>query len=638
MAKHSLGKHGKGKHASKAAGAHAPWASKEEKAPAGQPSSEEAKEASPAAEDEGAASEEDAAAPSEAAEPTPAAPSGDDATEGEASSEPAAPPVTPPGEPAASASADATAEMPRHGAPSESEDAAKPAKQPHAKHAAPAHGPKGAEADSATAAAGVAAAEAAEPRGLSDRAKKVLLICGGVLLGLLLIAYLAGAFVFSNRFYPNTRAADFDLSLETPDAVQEQLSDALKGYAFEVEGYGVDMLFTAEDIAMDIDPAEISQAMRDSMNPWLWPLQVWGDHDETQALAATCATDQIVEKVKPVADELNVGATLPTNATIAFDADKGSFAIVPETYGTALDPEAIAEEVALGIMTFQPVIQLDSQAMVQPTVFKDDPRLEAACELADTLVTANVDIMLDGQVAGTVDPARIASWIVLDEDQVPSVDDGKLVAWTDDLVARNSTLEGERTYTRADGKVITVAGGSYGWAFDGAGLADQVRSAVTQGTKGTIELPVQQSAARVVADGHPDWPTRYVDVDLSEQYARFYGDDGSIIWEAPIVSGKPGGWETPTGVWMINSKASPTMLIGAPLPGTNKPEYETQVQYWMPFVGNSIGFHDATWQSSFGGNRWCTGAGSHGCVNLSYGSAEALYGIIGSGDVVVVHY
>ena len=58
----------------------------------------------------------------------------------------------------------------------------------------------------------------------------------------------------------------------------------------------------------------------------------------------------------------------------------------------------------------------------------------------------------------------------------------------------------------------------------------------------------------------------------------------------------------------------------------------------MPFIGNSIGFHDATWQSSFGGNRWRNGAGSHGCLNISYNAAQSLWGIIGVGDVVVVHY
>ncbi len=68
------------------------------------------------------------------------------------------------------------------------------------------------------------------------------------------------------------------------------------------------------------------------------------------------------------------------------------------------------------------------------------------------------------------------------------------------------------------------------------------------------------------------------------------------------------------------------------------PEYESKVSYWMPFKGNSVGLHDATWQSAFGGQRYAQGFGSHGCINLPLSAAEALYGMIEPGDVVVVHY
>lgn len=58
----------------------------------------------------------------------------------------------------------------------------------------------------------------------------------------------------------------------------------------------------------------------------------------------------------------------------------------------------------------------------------------------------------------------------------------------------------------------------------------------------------------------------------------------------------------------------------------------------MPFKGNSVGLHDASWQSAFGGQRYASGYGSHGCINLPTGAAGDLYGLIEVGDVVVVHY
>ena len=85
-------------------------------------------------------------------------------------------------------------------------------------------------------------------------------------------------------------------------------------------------------------------------------------------------------------------------------------------------------------------------------------------------------------------------------------------------------------------------------------------------------------------------------------------------------------------------KESPSKLIGY-VPGSDKVvEYEETVTYWMPFVGNGIGFHDASWQPDFGGSMYAEGYGSHGCINLSTGDASALYSLVQPNDVVVVHF
>ena len=59
----------------------------------------------------------------------------------------------------------------------------------------------------------------------------------------------------------------------------------------------------------------------------------------------------------------------------------------------------------------------------------------------------------------------------------------------------------------------------------------------------------------------------------------------------------------------------------------------------MPFEGNMVGFHDASWQNdaSFdnpNSYNWC---GSHGCINLRPSDAKALHECIKVGLCVVVH-
>ena len=77
--------------------------------------------------------------------------------------------------------------------------------------------------------------------------------------------------------------------------------------------------------------------------------------------------------------------------------------------------------------------------------------------------------------------------------------------------------------------------------------------------------------------------------------------------------------------------------MGETDPATGQPIYETPVAYWMRVTWTGIGFHDATWQSAFGGSRYQTN-GSHGCINMPYDQAAALYDMLSVGTPVVMHY
>lgn len=136
--------------------------------------------------------------------------------------------------------------------------------------------------------------------------------------------------------------------------------------------------------------------------------------------------------------------------------------------------------------------------------------------------------------------------------------------------------------------------------------------------------------------GKQDWPARYIDVDLSEQHVRMYDESSNVIWESDCVSGEPVyGGGTDTGVYFVYLKKSPETLKGLDYNGDGQPDYEVPVTYWMPFDGGE-GLHDAN-RGAFGGNIY-TYNGSHGCVNLPYSAAEALWGIVEVGDPVIVHW
>ncbi|WP_241157219.1 L,D-transpeptidase family protein [Adlercreutzia sp. ZJ242] len=469
---------------------------------------------------------------------------------------------------------------------------------------------------------------------------KVFGITMGVLVALLVAAYAAGVVVFSGRFFPNTYVADVDISLKTPEEVHAVLDDLVGDYSFRVVGQGLDMTFTSQEAGMTLDSAEIAESMMADVNAWAWPVEVFSAHDETESLVASYGSTALADAVNAEVAKVNEGAVLPADATIAFDAEKGAFAVVPEVAGTALDAEKVIEAITEGAMQFEPKITLTPEVLLQPTVLKDDPRLAAAVEEANGMVKADLDLYMDGNLVAEVTPALISSWVTVSPEITVVFNDEAFTAWIDQMNAQCDTVGSERSYTRADGKAITVSGGSYGWEIDSEALRTLVTDAVHAGTVGDIDIPVLQSGNGFSELGSRDWGARYCDIDLSEQYARFYDDSGACVWETAVVTGKPdGSHDTPPGVWYITwGMESPSLLIGTKDPKTGKPEYETKVSYWMPFVGNSIGLHDATWQSAFGGSRYAQGYGSHGCVNISLDAAGALYDIIEKGDVVVVHW
>ena len=98
--------------------------------------------------------------------------------------------------------------------------------------------------------------------------------------------------------------------------------------------------------------------------------------------------------------------------------------------------------------------------------------------------------------------------------------------------------------------------------------------------------------------------------------------------ESDFVSGNVSrGHTTPPGIFSITYKQRDAVLKGE--------GYASPVKFWMPFNGG-IGFHDASWRSSFGGSIYKNG-GSHGCVNMLYDKAKELFENVYAGMPVICY-
>ena len=120
----------------------------------------------------------------------------------------------------------------------------------------------------------------------------------------------------------------------------------------------------------------------------------------------------------------------------------------------------------------------------------------------------------------------------------------------------------------------------------------------------------------------------YIDVSLDYQTVTYF-KDGEVVFQSPCVTGNVRAKRgTPVGTYSIKCKIPGKRLKG--------PTWDCWVNRWMRFTNNSIGFHDASWRSTFGGEIYKTN-GSHGCVNLPKDKAYELYDLVEVGTTVIVH-
>lgn len=125
--------------------------------------------------------------------------------------------------------------------------------------------------------------------------------------------------------------------------------------------------------------------------------------------------------------------------------------------------------------------------------------------------------------------------------------------------------------------------------------------------------------------------TYWIDISIEEQKITLYEGSKEII-SGSVVTGYKYKYDTPKGRYKIYNLESGKILTGFNL---DESQYESYVDYWMPFYKN-YGIHDAQWRDSFGGDIY-TYDGSHGCVNTEYDVVKTIFYYSDIGTIVYIH-
>ena len=461
--------------------------------------------------------------------------------------------------------------------------------------------------------------------------KKTAAIIIGSIFGVLLLIYVGFAIFFNNHFMFYTKINGIDFSLKNVSQVEAYMEQQVKDYVLTLEESDGDREeINGSDISLEYVPGDELKKLVKEQDNFLWITSLW-NHPKIEAEVG----------VKYDADSLaaiisNLECMKEENQTVSVDAhpefQNDQFVVVPEVVGTQINIEVFSEKVEEAINGFQPTLDLyETGCYILPRFLSDSEEVIAAKDAMNSYLGANITYDFNPYTE-VVDASVISQWVSVDADMNVTFDEGAVRAYVQSLADKYDTKGKPRNFTTATGNVVTVEGGSYGWKIDQEAEYNALIANIQNGETVTRE---PNYVSRAASHEGNDVGSTYAEVDLTAQQMYFI-QDGQVVLQSGVVTGNPNrGNGTPQGVYTLAYKA-----LDQTLRGTKKPdgtyEYETPVKYWMPFNGG-IGFHDATWQSSFGGSRYLTN-GSHGCVNLPYDVAGQLYNLISAGTPVVCHY
>ena len=491
------------------------------------------------------------------------------------------------------------------------------------------------------------------------RGTKNLKIAGAVAVGILAVIYVAGVVAFSLVTYPNTAIAGIDVSLMNASTAASKIDSAWSSYSLDVTGDGFEWSYKPESNKSFVNGEAAASEKISAQTPLAWPVKLVQNLSatdgattdttidlskdvDTSLLSSAFKKDEFETQLGEAVDKFNEGRSGTFSAAEAFDSDQGKFTLAKAKTVQKLSRDNVikyAEMQLAALASSADLTKLGDDAYAPLNDSLTDNQVETACNAANDLLGVNVTLKLNGNDAGKLDSSTFKDWITFDDSLNPTLSDESLTNWANQLADNYNTVGSERTYTRADGKQVTVSGGDYGWSVDVDSLVSTIKDAVTNKKSGDVELSYKTKGDTYTNKGERDWGA-YIDVDISEQYARYYDADGNILWETGVITGNPTeGNSTPTGIFYIKSNSGAATLVGLTDPSTGQPKYKTPVNYWMPFEGNAVGLHDASWQASynFGNTEAYKSVGSHGCVNLPPDKARELHEMISVGLCVVVH-
>lgn len=440
----------------------------------------------------------------------------------------------------------------------------------------------------------------------------------------IIAGYIFGGTYYASRFESNTTINGVNVSGLTTKAATTKLENHYQDKNFTLKENGKSWKrIPFSELGITANYTDGVKNALDKQNQWAWGTSLFS---KSKLKMDVTSLDE--EKLKTVLanltneiNALNEGRTQTQNATLV-KTDAG-FEIQKEVIGENVDAGAVIEAISAAVGDGKDSLELEDYRK-KPDVTSDNEDLKNQEQSLNKIAKISANYSINGNTF-QIPTATIMDWLKYENGQI-SLDNDKVTAYVTELGTKYDTYTNPTSFNSTLRGTVEVPAGTYSWTIQTAEETAALVEAIMKGedfTRSPITLGATTADHALVGN-------TYIEVDLNAQHMWYY-KDGNVVLETDIVSGLP-STPTPTGVFYIWSKESPSILRGTNSDGS---KYATEVSYWMPIDNTGVGIHDSSWQAAYGGTRYLT-YGSHGCINTPPDVVATLFNDVAAGTPVLV--
>lgn len=454
-----------------------------------------------------------------------------------------------------------------------------------------------------------------------DKRKKA-----GVIAAVLVVVYLLISLFFQYHYFPGTKINGYSCGFHSVKKMKKTVGKTISNYKITLlERDGKKETITSDQVGLSfVDDGGLEQIKKNQKGyAWITALFQENDYPEGMTFQVDETSYENTFNALNAFDEKQVVA--PVDAYSQYDASQNAYVIVDEVYGNTVKKKKFAAVLEQAMKEQQEEIDIEEVGCYKnPAYKKDSPEVLKSNTLLNRYVSTDIVYDFDDRTQ-ELTGEKIHKWLSVTKEFKIKIDQEQVEKYVSNLAEKYDTVGVKREFTSIAGNHVTVEGGTYGWKIDQEAEVEKLIGQIKKG-KQTKREPEYEHIAKSRKEF--DIGDTYVEVDLGSQHMWFY-KDGKTLVSTPVVTGDVSkGRGTPTGVYYILYKTTDYTLTGQ--------DYETKVDYWLPFTHMGVGIHDSSWRNAYGGSIY-TYDGSHGCVNTPKEAVKTIYNNIQSTYPVVVH-